>query len=171
MNLDNLAGTLEEFSEFKFKDAEEEARKIKDDFAALRNQYDNQLELIIESAVKKNSKKFRLIFIPLFCTTNWCTIISTITALLSIFLSFFTQNGNYLFVLVIPTFLVFFEKIFTSNFATKMLVKTILPKTEKALGNRIKKSLTSAEIPYSTEIIKKVFENCSIIKKAHGIIK
>ena len=153
LNIGSFASSIEEISELKAKEQEEKTNQAILEKENVQTMFDAQTQTIINDAVERNSKKLGMCGLILNTVIKWPYLTTLVFLVITLTVSYFSQNYNWLWAIVVPAFVKFVELICSSLWIEKMLLQFFLPKSEKILEKRIEKKLIKAEMPYKETII------------------
>lgn len=162
LNIGNFTSTLNELSEMKAKEKEEEKNKAIAERNEISDKYDSQTKSIITDAVESNKNQMGILGFWLRLVLWWPAIASLVFAGIGSLVSWKTGEWGVMWVSCFPALLKFFEILISSTFVERFLVNKIYPKAKKTFEKNIEKKLRKSEIPYKDAIIQQVMDNTNL---------
>lgn len=163
LNIGSFASSLEELTEWKAKEQEERTREQEERTKEALTQVDEvsemlkrQTEDIISDAVEKNKEKIKTMSTVLRMTLCWPAVVALCFVVISAVISPITGNMKIWWIVLIPVVLWVAEKVFSSDFVKKRVLKYVFPRIEAWANKYIIDNLGKAELPYKDRIISEI---------------
>lgn len=155
LNIGTFASIIAEFAEWKAKDQEEITSEVVNKLNEVSEQYNHQIDDIIEGAVQQCNSRFQKYNYLLWAIINWPVITAIAFTGVSAIISRATNNCTLMWSAFFVIAVAIIEKITASHFVTRIILRKILPYVISRYDKNADKFLRQVEMPYKGRILEK----------------
>lgn len=170
MNIATFASTINELSEWKAREQEEVTAHVISERDEISLKFDAQTQCVIDGAVNANKNKLGIMESLLWLCLHWSAFVSFFFAGIFALVSYLSGDWRFLLIICVPSLIYVVEKLLSSSYVQRLLLKALLPKAEIVMENKVVKNLREVEKPYKKEIISQIKEQSDLWQKITKIV-
>lgn len=164
-----LASSLSEYVELRTMDQSKEVDEVKAERDNYSDALERQKQSIVDGAVNQWVNKMGMCGFWLRVSLNWNYIFAPIIAVITAVLGTHLNSHTIWWIAGAIIILSFFEKLSSSRFVARALLRKFLPVAKEKYRNRILKNLRPIELEYKEDILERVFGATILLQKCINI--
>ena len=170
-DLSTLASSVSELVELKAKDQAKEVDAVIAQRDNISDELGRQTQSVISGAVGQWKNRMGFSGFWLKAILNWNFIVAPLVAVITAIIGSLINNNNVWWISGVVILLSFAEKLSSSHFIARILLKKALPAAKENYRKRILKNLRPVERKYEEEILERIFEETALLKKCKAIVE